>query len=199
MCDECLRGIPRQKQQVCPLCYAPREGGVVCCEKDLALDGVLVVAQFKEKSLLQRAIHDLKYNFVEDLAAPLGSLYAEILAGFEGEVVLCPVPLHVQRLRWRGFNQAELLAWQIGGRFRMQQLLTRTSFKKAQMELSGEERLKNVEGAFALRAEAFEAVPECVILVDDVATTLSTLTACASALKKAGVKKVFGVVLARVY
>jgi predicted amidophosphoribosyltransferase len=64
------------------------------------------------------------------------------------------------------------------------------------MELSKEKRIENVKDAFIFRGSL---VPENVLLTDDVATTVSTMNACARALKKAGCKQVFGLVLARVY
>ncbi|MEZ4087859.1 MAG: phosphoribosyltransferase family protein [Candidatus Gracilibacteria bacterium] len=150
---------------------------------------------------MAKLIYALKYDFVVDLAPPLGQFLIDGCTNAEMVAdVLCPVPLHAKRFRWRGFNQAELLANVVGQEVGLpvENLLKRIHFKKAQMELRKEERKANVEKAFRMR-ENVNVVGKTVVLVDDVATTLSTLEACASVLKEAGAQKVYGIVLARVY
>ncbi len=152
----------------------------------------------------------MKYDFIEDLAEPLGKmLYQTMLCHVEKDLILCPVALHPKRMRWRGFNQAEKLtaalsemAKKEGMTARVIFALERITFRKPQMELAREERLKNMENAFIVNktmAAEIAANTHTVILVDDIATTLATLNAAAKALKNAGVKCVFGLVLARVY
>lgn len=210
LCPNCFVKIPRQKKQVCPLCYCQTPEGNVCNEcrrlrTDFALDGLLVVTSFEEKSFLQQAIHDLKYNFVKELAEPLGCLLTEVVGRrYLKSMILCPVPLHQKRLHWRGFNQAQLLAQfvSVNQNLPLYHLLMRKTFQKPQMELSREERLKNVTDAFCVDQKILTKIsyfPDTVLLVDDVATTLSTLNACAKTLKKAGFKNVYGAVIARVY
>lgn len=227
LCDDCLKSIPRQQEQVCPICYVASPVGAVCkfCESQAAgqksnffLDGLIVASEFNEKSLLQHVIHVFKYEFIQLLADPLGKLLIETVKKYDfANTVICPVPLHKVRYKWRGFNQAELLAERImvgagretavsgmtgadgataGGSFKMQNLLERKTFSKPQMELKRGERLKNVANAFGIVPGR---MPAEVLLVDDVATTTATLNACAKVLKQAGVKKVFAIVLARVY
>jgi ComF family protein len=110
-----------------------------------------------------------------------------------------PVPLHVGRLKHRGFNQSLLLAHRISERFRIPLLfdqLVRTRPTRPQVELSGEERTKNVSGAFAVRNPQTQN-DKRIVLVDDVFTTGATMNECASVLKTAGASHVFAVTLAR--
>lgn len=205
LCLKCLTKFDRLREQVCPLCYDKNLTGSVCdiCKvhcPDFFLDGLMAFSRYEDKSLLARAIHLLKYDFVRDLAAPLAGLLAGLFTEFPilRDFVVCPVPLHKKRLRWRGFNQAELMAECIKVKtgLPVKQLLERTQFSKPQMELEKVARGKNVANAFrTLDVE----IPPYVLLLDDVATTLSTLNACAKALKQAGAARVFGIVLARVY
>lgn len=197
----CL-GCRREGEFLCDFCLQtiPREAGTV--EKPMgcfSLDGVISCASYEDGALLARAIHSFKYEFIKELAQPLGTFMAEAIPESFRGAVLCPVPLHRKRLRWRGFNQAELLAAVVAERKKisLRNLLERTSFKKPQMELSREERLMNVRQAFRLK-EGISGLSH-VILIDDVATTLATLEACATTLKDAGVPKVTAIVLARVY
>ena len=112
--------------------------------------------------------------------------------------VFVPVPLHSRRLRSRGYNQSNLLAVEAGkllGIPVQEDLLKRTNDSLPQVEArSREHRRTNVAGNFQASAEV---AGMSVLLVDDVATTGSTLLACASALKDAGAASVWGLVLAR--
>ena len=181
-----------------------------CIRPDFYLDGVISAAKFEEKSLLQRCIHTMKYDFVEALAEPLGKmLYQTMKRNFEKNSILCPVALHPKRLRWRGFNQAEKLVFILSEMAQKDGIaphvicaLERITFRKPQMELKREERLKNMENAFIVNAKMAAAIVAntgIVILVDDIATTLATLNASAKALKENNVKRIVGLVLARVY
>jgi|WetSurMetagenome_2_1015567.scaffolds.fasta_scaffold174260_2 competence protein ComFC len=213
LCPVCLEKIPLQEEQVCPYCYSFSQGGSVCraCRGDSgdglcietgdtgSLDALLSASVYTEKSLMAAAIHAIKYDFVRDLAVPLSRILAKtVIAHGLKEYVLCPVPLHKKRQNWRGFNQSELLTDETA-RFSglyARNLLERTSFSTPQMELKKEERSKNVFKAF----RCSETVcPPKILLVDDVATTLSTLNECAKALKAAGAVEVRGIVLARAY
>ncbi len=110
-----------------------------------------------------------------------------------------PVPLHPRRLRSRGFNQSLLLARCVASKTGAELdflSLRRTRFTKPQTALSSEERKKNVRKAFeVVKPEAVRK--RTILLVDDVATTGSTLNECAKALKRAGVNGVLCLVLAR--
>lgn len=107
---------------------------------------------------------------------------------------IVPVPLHPSRQRSRGFNQAELLADALGEEINLpvRLLLKKQKKTKDQKSLSKEERRKNVKDAFCVDESAMgQQIPTSVLLVDDVCTTGSTLTACAKALKVYGVSRVF--------
>ena len=112
--------------------------------------------------------------------------------------VLIPVPLHSRRLRERGYNQSDLLAKELGkltGINTETRLLTRKKDGLPQARTaSRNQRRDNIEGSFSC---AGLLSGTAVILVDDVATTGSTLSACAAALKDSGATSVWGLVLAR--
>ena len=106
---------------------------------------------------------------------------------------IVPVPLHKSRLRSRGFNQAELLATALGNEIGLpvRLLLKKHKKTKDQKSLNRLERSKNVQDAFFIDREALGGnIPQSVLLVDDVVTTGSTLSACALALKEQGVRSV---------
>jgi competence protein ComFC len=114
--------------------------------------------------------------------------------------VLVPVPLHPRRKRERGFNQAELLALEVGRRMHLPvaaAALVRRKDTEAQAGLSAAARRRNVRGAFAVRRRSAVA-GKVVVLVDDVLTTGATAAACAGLLREAGAAEVRLLAVARV-
>lgn len=106
---------------------------------------------------------------------------------------IVPVPLHSSKLRIRGFNQAELLAEALGEEIGLpvRRLLFKRKKTKDQKSLGRDQRSQNVKDAFLVDEEELGTeVPASVLLLDDVCTTGSTLTACAHALKERGVVRV---------
>jgi len=112
--------------------------------------------------------------------------------------VIVPVPLHARRLRERGYNQAALLARELGkgvGLPVLENALIRVRDTSPQVDLGAEERRENVRGAFHLPDDRL--VGKSVLLVDDVYTTGATLEACSLALKQRGVRAAWALTLAR--
>ena len=161
------------------------------------MDGIR--APFLMEGLIQDAIHQLKYRNLRVLAPELGKILSRYLQthSIPGDS-LVPVPLHPGRLRRRGYNQALLLAKELGklqGLEVHDDLLRRTKNSPPQVEaISLEQRRLNVAGSFDCRGDAAGSK---IILIDDVTTTGSTLSACAAALKRAGASSVWGLTLAR--
>jgi ComF family protein len=108
------------------------------------------------------------------------------------------VPLHWRRQARRGYNQAEILARQIGNKLglKVEDLLTKARSTKRQVELQGNSRRKNLSGVFEFKA-GICIKNKTIIVVDDITTTGSTLNECAAVLKNAGAKEVWGLVVAR--
>jgi ComF family protein len=146
-------------------------------------------------------LHALKYDGERRLLGPLGELMARRWRHSAiGGDVLVPVPVHARRLRERGFDQAELLAREMGRQLRLPvaPALQRSAATQAQHKLGRGARAGNVGGVFSVRTDHRAAVNgRWVILVDDVVTTGATLAACAIALRSAGALAVSGLTLAR--
>lgn len=110
---------------------------------------------------------------------------------------LLPVPIHPRKYKKRGYNQAELIAWELGRRIAIPVLtdvLVRKVETAAQKELNPVERLENLERAFQICENSVKL--DKVILVDDIYTTGATLEACSRVLLSYGVQRVYGVTVA---
>jgi ComF family protein len=162
---------------------------------------ILAIAAFTHEGPVRRALAALKYTGASRLAAMLAGVAApalEPLVLISGPAVLVPVPVHRDRLRERGYNQAQLIANALGRHAALPcaNLLDRVRPTTKQHRLDRAARLANLREAFALRS-GLELVPATVILVDDILTTTATLEACASVLRDAGVEAVYGFAVAR--
>lgn len=140
-------------------------------------------------------VHALKYRDRLEVAATMGGLMARSGAALLADAdALVPVPLYRGRLWRRRFNQSALLADAIGARTGTAvccRALARIRPTRAQVGLRGDERRRNVRGAFAVPADALAAVAGAkLVLVDDVITTGATANACAQALLRAGAERV---------
>ena len=147
-------------------------------------------------------IHEFKYRYKTRLRRPLATLAAPLLEEYVLNFrpdMLVPVPLHKQRLRSRGFNQAVLIGDLLSRRWHIpmeRRALKRIRWTEPQVNLAAGERKENVKNAFEVRCPEKTAFRR-VILVDDVFTTGSTVDECARVLKKAGAEKVGVITVAR--
>lgn len=212
ICSVCEHQIMLRTEQYCPVCLRHiTPTGEVCfsCrdKRKPALDGIFVASYYKEP-LFAHALHTYKYRFIPHLSVPFGNILKNALEKSPLRLpdLLIPVPLHKKRLRFRGFNQSELIARELSSSLTpgleiplSNDILLRIRYTKPQMKTtSREERLMNLKGAFALAAGKEALIRgKYLWLIDDVATTGTTLEECATLLKRHGAKAVFGIVLAR--
>lgn len=178
-CDECLHAI------AAPLYDREGVAGVRLLISAGAFDGPL-----------RTSIHNFKYESDTPLARPLARILSNALARDENAALdgdplaLVPVPLHIERRKARGYNQSELLAHELSKLtgWRVVKGLERIRETRSQVGLSAQERRQNIQGAFAWHDDA---VPQRVLLIDDVCTSGATLSECAVALRNAGVEEVY--------
>lgn len=201
MCARCAARIRRLEEPLCRRCgveVASARSDCGCRSRLEALSRLRSAAAYEGP--LEAAVHRFKYQGWRRLAGPLGGLVAErvVVEGLAARWVVA-VPLHGDRLRERGYNQAELLAGFLRRRLALPAppgRLVRVRATPPQVGHDRRWRLENVRGAFEWRGAPLAG--ESILLVDDVATTGATLEACASALRGAGSGSVTGVSVARV-
>jgi ComF family protein len=194
LCSACHRTL-RQLDAGLDRFVAP-DPGVVAGDALL-----LALAAFAHEGPMRRAVAALKYTGVARLAPILAHASAAVLdplLGISGRnAKLVPVPVHAERLRARGYNQATLLARSLARERRLPvvESLVRVRPTTKQHRLNRTARLHNLGGAFAVAQSV--PTPRVAILVDDILTTSATLEACASVLLQAGCEAVYGFAIAR--
>lgn len=205
VCAACRAEISHASGESCERCGRPLIGHAIPVLRDavvgcpLCLGKRWVFASARSlgpyEGALRLAVHRLKFRGQQQYGRALGQLlYRSVGADWWAAVdALVPVPLHPERLQQRGFNQAEVIADQLSlqmGR-PVQRLLQRTLATNPQIGLSQRQRQQNVQGAFALAPGQHRKVrARCLLLVDDVLTTGSTVDACVRVLLQSGAREV---------
>jgi ComF family protein len=207
-CSLCREKIRFITGSLCPICGMPFEDSPApshicgsCIEARPHYNQARAAVSFE--TIIMDAIHKFKYGRSMSLGNALGSFMADFaFPDFDltEYSLLMPVPLHVKKLRQRGFNQSLLLARALGKKHNLPvnfSLLKRSKFTLSQTGLHKNEREKNIKGAFIV-TDKEKIVGEKIILIDDVYTTGATINECAKTLVKAGAEKVAALTLARV-
>jgi ComF family protein len=201
ICRHCQQSLKRITAPICPRCGRPQPDGTLCHDcRDwrAAIDGIR--SPFRFEGVIREAIHQLKYGNLRALAPVLaGLLYVYLKDNPIPVEVFVPVPMHQKRLRERGYNQSTLLARElakltglpVGDDCLVRQRHTPPQARTASVQ----ERKSNIADAFACGDSAPQG--RQVLLIDDVATSGTTLDACAAALKAVGAVSAWGLTVAR--
>lgn len=211
-CTPCKSAIPLS-EPACFVCNARKPSGSICdnCHSRAPYLTRVWWAVTYENEHIRNAITQFKYNSNHSFAQVLAEYIVASVkkraqvhdVRISKDAVLLPVPLHPKKQRSRGFNQAELLARLVAEELSLPLLsagvLTRVKHTAPQAKTGNREnRAKNVAGAFAInQTRTSEVQNKTIILVDDIATTGSTLNDAARALKTAGAAHVWGLVAAK--
>jgi ComF family protein len=161
------------------------------------MEGVLAIFDYKNDKV-KKVVEAIKFGFNRELVEI-------VLSGWKApkkweKVVVVPVPLHRYRQNWRGFNQAEEIARRVAGKkMVVVRVLKRIKATAQQANVTfKKKRLENLKGCFAVDQDKLKLIyGKKVLLVDDVFTSGATMRECARELHKAGIKSVWGLVLAR--
>lgn len=212
LCSDCFSQIKILDFQLCPVCEKNiTEKGALCpdCKeaRKSSLDSIVAAVSY-ENQAVKKLIYNLKYRFISDSSEPLSEWMTKALLRNDLPIpdLIVPIPLHPRRLRWRGYNQSQLLAENISKNLapmlniEVKDILKRDKNNKAQMKIKNyRERLQNIQDIFSFDARFGQNILKNkeILLIDDIATTGATLQECAKILKENGAKKVYGAVIAR--
>lgn len=207
VCENCRQNISVINSPLCHKCGAPlktsnlqKEGCHFCLGKIFYFDRALSVCAYE--GIIKTCIHLFKYQNRQKFALFFVQLMQEFIfshSNIEEFDLIVAVPLHRHKLLERGFNQSEVLAKYLAKNLGLKlsvNNLRRIKMTKSQVELSKEERIKNVAGVFAVK-NPLEFKRKAILLIDDIYTTGATLNECARVLKQSGATKVITFTLAR--
>ena len=206
-CGDCFKALPWIQSPRCVKCGRPFLKSAPtadhycgdCLLSSLPFDTARSATLYT--GVVRERIHQLKFGGQLHWVPPLVELLSEAIlkeGPLHAETVI-PVPLHVKRLRQRGFNQSGLMAKMLGRSIRLPVhfgALIRKNWTEPQTRLNREDRLTNVKGAFTVKDRSV-VEGRSVLLIDDVLTTGTTVTECARVLKKAGAAQVHILTVAR--
>jgi ComF family protein len=215
LCPQCLANLIPVESPLCTCCGIPftsRQGQDHYCADCLASGNTFGIARapLVYDKIMTKVIHRFKYGGKIQLAGPLSQLLLTALmylGDIDGVDIILPVPLHPDRLRQRGFNQAYLLIrnWpRLAARngsdipqIRIERdLLIRTRPTAPQSALGRNQRADNIKDAFDLTCK--DAVAgKSILLIDDVLTTGATVNECGRLLLDRGARQVDVLTLAR--
>ena len=187
-CEPCLRQVCQPMRLQVP---APMQS---------VIGSAWALSVYREGT--RELIRKLKYRKQRSVLPYIKSLLAraEGYKGIQGLLeqsdLAIPVPLHEERERQRGFNQAELIfaVWLQEHGVPMVRALERVRPTKPMYQLQAEERQENLRGAFA--ADAAVIAGKRILLVDDIMTTGATIAACVRELERAEAARICVLVLA---
>ena len=199
LCEACWRELPRNPV-ACPRCALPLSAPAMACASCIRREPPFQTSLAPLQYYAPISILVPRLKFHQDLAAGrlLAELFHRTTPAFDMPDALVPVPLHLTRLRKRGFDQALELAKMIAKHKAIPlrtDILLRSRNTAAQSYLDAGQRRNNLRNAFIADRRN---LPGHIALLDDVMTTGTTVSECARVLLKAGVKRVDIWVIARV-
>ncbi len=220
LCSECRAKISLNEWIFCPVCNkklahqnppGSGENRSVCLNHPSGLKWLGVASNYNDK-ILKPLIWEYKYGLNESLAEVFSGIMFQYFEKISSQIlldknnlaaqagtVLSFIPLASKRLRWRGFNQAKLLAQGLAQKTGLVVVdsLERKAYSLPQMSLeTKKQRFQNIKNSFGARNQK-EICGKDIVLVDDVCATGATLIEAARTLRRAGAKNIYGLVLAR--
>lgn len=187
VCKKCGKPIREMEAEYCGDCAERLKQGICWYDAGRSL--------WVYRPPVSGSIHLFKSGnrrvYAEYYAQQWEKRYGKLLRKWRIQALI-PIPMYRKKQRQRGFNQAGILAKELGrmtGIPVCADILIRTYQPEAQKKLSREQRLHNAEGSFKIADR--RRLPGRVLLVDDIYTTGNTMNEAAKILKKAGVKAVF--------
>lgn len=204
-CHNCWNKLKFITKPHCSCCSFPFEVEIKnmsplcgkCLKKKPFFDRTIAIFRFEPR--IGKAIGDLKYRDQTFLAKKFAAILAKNAASEIADCdIVAAVPLHLNRLRQRKFNQALLIAKEIAPKKLICDLLWKVADKEPQVKLTQKQRQANLARAFLVNKSFRKAVKgKKILLIDDVMTTGTTLNSCAKELKRRGASEVICLVIAK--
>jgi len=204
LCQNCQEKLIFLDRPLCRFCAKPlgeNQTGICknCQKKVFPYERLLSILAYREP--LISLIHPFKYTNYEYLGKFLSSLMSNHLKKIRfrnyGYDFITAVPMHRHKLKSRGYNQAEILAKHLADHLKIpfqNDIIYDINIRPQQVKLSSQKRKENIEGSFRVEKNLKD---KKIILVDDIFTTGSTISACAKALKDKEAQNITIITLAK--
>ena len=199
-CPNCQGRVPRIVEPFCEKCGIPfRKVGL--CEKCQAEPPKyrLMRSWAVFDSPIQNALHTIKYRRNIGLGDSIARQIVDFVRSLRWDIdMIVPMPLGRQRLKERGYNQVALVAQPLAYELSLEyapRALWKARETRSQVGLTISQRRENVSQAY--QADSSAVKRKSILLMDDVATTGSTISASTEALLSAGAREVFALTIAR--
>lgn len=207
VCKDCTAKLSPILVSTCEICFRPLDDHLKVCDDCLQItqrDRVQNVSAVSYTSKTKKVLARFKYLGDEGYARYIGAIMCEALEKHYTHIpfsLITSVPLHQNRIKERGFNQAQLLADQIGKSLGWPalSLLERTKASPPQASLGRKARIQSLHDSFQINLDGrqLDLTSHTILLVDDVYTTGTTIRECAKILRRAGVQTVYAITFAR--
>jgi ComF family protein len=200
LCKDCKEKIQPLFDPICPICgYPVATPGVCqnCRDNPPPYTALRSWAEFEGS--LRKALHKLKYESDLGLGLEFSYPLLQIIAKEKWAIdYIIPIPISKKHRKTRGYNQATIIARPLAlalGIPLFEKSVSRVKETESQVNLSREERFKNLHSAFL--GNSAKLLNKKVLLVDDVATTGATMISCSQTLREFGCAQVFCITVAR--
>lgn len=202
ICSSCEKKLPYTRAPFCLICGKPIPDDTAAC----CFDCRIFPKSFQggcSLFLYNSTLHDAMIDYKYHNRRVLHSFFTDrILARCKKQVLswnpdyIVPIPLHKNKRKKRGYNQAELLSRSLARRLNLSHLpdlLIRTIDTLPQKQFSPQARLSNLQKVFQINPRYYKQLKTCtsILLVDDIYTTGATMEACSRILHEAGVSRVY--------
>lgn len=194
VCEQCLPVFARLKKPVCFLCNSLSEDFKTCrsCSSKIALKRVWVASRYE--AYVKQLIREFKFERKRAACESLAQVISDTIVVNNYDLV-CSVPCATSRLRRRGFNQSDLLGRRVAKTLKVPYI--DVLIRSGQAEQVGQTRSERLHQSRSLFRLVKPVKDKKILLIDDVATTGTTLNNCAHALKLGGAKRIEAAVIAR--
>lgn len=195
ICDSCIYDIVNESQNRCFDCQLPTISGICrTCAPRLPFSASYTVGNRKDE--LERLLNDFKFNRAYRIHSSLARLLDNCLPNLPGNTVVVPIPTIAKHIRVRGYDHTDLVTRTLARTrgLKKEKLLHRKT-NSVQLGASARVRREQADQAYECRKTLRAETP--YLLVDDIATTGSTLVAAARCLKNAGAVTIISAVIAR--
>ena len=201
ICQGCTSKAELVKSPFCMKCGKPLLGDGEFCMDCMKKETSFICgrAVFVYNKYIKKSIQEFKYHgrveYAEFYARKMSEVYGDWIKSISPDALI-PVPIHINRQLKRGYNQSVIIADILGKLTGIQvihNLLVRSKDTIPQKELSDSERKDNLHGAFDIVKESLELYQnvKCVIIIDDIYTTGSTIDECSYALGYAHIENIY--------